>query len=30
MEAGGFIEEKMLSTAGAVGFSSGVIFNDPL
>ena len=30
MEAGGFVEGKMLSTAGAVGFSSRVIFNDPL
>ena len=28
--AGGFVEGRMLSTSGAVGFSSGVIFNDPL
>jgi len=27
---GGFIEGRMLSTAGAVGFSTGVIYNDPL
>ena len=28
--AGGFIEGRMLSTAGAIGFSSSVIYNDPL
>jgi hypothetical protein len=28
--AGGFIDGRMLSTAGAIVFSTGVIFNDPL
>jgi hypothetical protein len=27
---GGFVEGRMLSTGGAVGFSTGVIYNDPL
>lgn len=30
LAAGGFVEGRMLSTAGAIGLSAGVVYNDPL